>query len=143
MWGFDSKYFQVHGIIKDLKVYLAVNRDIDTLMDVVVIHFLDAWGMILSRKWFSILGGNMQMDFSYATILTLDGKPFILYRELVVKYHVENIKETNNQVFDVDRRFSYDYNSKNSKMSIIDQFEDLSSLALFSEVMNDTMEGKY
>jgi hypothetical protein len=37
-------------------------------MDVVVIDVPDAWGMLLSRKWVATLGGNLQMDLTYATI---------------------------------------------------------------------------
>jgi hypothetical protein len=41
-------------------------------MDVVVIDVLDAWGMLLSRKWAANLGNNIQLDLSYATIPTID-----------------------------------------------------------------------
>jgi hypothetical protein len=49
-------------------------------MDVVVIDVPDAWGMLLSRKWVTTLGGSIQMDLSYATIPTYDGTFVTLYR---------------------------------------------------------------
>jgi hypothetical protein len=64
----DSREVKVCGLIKDLHVSLAVFQDISLTMDVVVIDVLDAWGMILSRKWVTDLGGSIQMDLSYATI---------------------------------------------------------------------------
>lgn len=33
-------------------------------MDVVVDDFLAKWGMLLSRKWATSVGGNIQMDWS-------------------------------------------------------------------------------
>jgi hypothetical protein len=39
-------------------------------MDIVVINVPDAWGMLLSRKIAADLGGNIQMDLTYATIPT-------------------------------------------------------------------------
>jgi hypothetical protein len=69
--GIDSRAIPVCGLIKDLKVSLATYPDISLLMDVVVIDVPDAWGMLLSRKWATTLGGSLQMDLSYATIPTL------------------------------------------------------------------------
>jgi len=68
----DSREIKVHGIIKDLQVHLEVYPDISVFMDVVVIDVLDAWGMLLYRKWVPSLGGSLQMDLSYATIPTCD-----------------------------------------------------------------------
>jgi hypothetical protein len=59
MCTMDSREIKVCGLIKDLKVSLAVYSDILVLMDVVVIDVLDAWGMLLSRKWATNLGGNI------------------------------------------------------------------------------------
>lgn len=48
--GFNSKPVEVEGLLKDLKVSLAMNFDISLLMDVVVIDIPDVCGMLLSRK---------------------------------------------------------------------------------------------
>lgn len=60
----DSKKIEVCGLIKGLQVHLAAFPDIQIEMDVVVIDVLDAWGMLLSRKTTTDLGGNIQMDLT-------------------------------------------------------------------------------
>ena len=58
----DSKKIEVHGLINDLQVNLSIYPDIMIVMDIVVIDVPDAWGMLLSRKWASDLGGSIQMN---------------------------------------------------------------------------------
>jgi len=59
-------------------------------MDVVVIDFLDSWGMLLSRKWAEKLGGSIQMDLYCATNLANDGTFFTLYKQPIVRHQVED-----------------------------------------------------
>jgi hypothetical protein len=94
----DSKTIEVHGLIKGLQVHLAAFPDIMIEMDIVVIDVPDAWGMLLSRKTTADLGGNLQMDLTYATIPTPDGAMFRLNRELERKYHVEDPKKPINEL---------------------------------------------
>ena len=94
----DSKKIEVHGLIKDLQVHLAAFPDIQIIMDIVVIDVPDAWGMLLSRKWAADLGGNLQMDLTYATIPTPEGTMVRLNRELQRKYHVEDPKNLRNEL---------------------------------------------
>ena len=82
VFGFDSKSVQVEGLIKDLKASLAMNPGISLLMDVVVIDIPDLWGMLLSRKWGATVGGQLQMDLSYATIPQPDGTLLSFTRSL-------------------------------------------------------------
>jgi hypothetical protein len=86
----DSKTIKVHGLIKGLQVHLAAFSEIMIEMDIVMINALDAWGMLLSRKIAADLGGNLQMDLTYATIPTPNGYMFRLNKELERKYHVED-----------------------------------------------------
>lgn len=86
--GFNSQPIKVEGLIKDLKVSLAMNLNISLLMDVVVIDILDVWRMLLARRWAAIMGGLLQMDLSYVTIPQSDGTPFTLYREPMYPTHV-------------------------------------------------------
>ena len=79
---FDSKTVEVEDLIKDLKVSLAMNKDVSLLMDVVVIDIPDVWGMLLSRKWGAIVGGQLQMDLSYATFPAPAGDMVTLYKEV-------------------------------------------------------------
>jgi hypothetical protein len=68
----DSKTIEVHGLIKGLQAHLAAFPDIMIEMDIVVIDVPNARGMLLSRKIVANLGGNLQMDLTYATISTPD-----------------------------------------------------------------------
>ena len=94
----DSKRIEVCGIIKDLQVFLAAYTDRIMTMDIVVIDVPDAWGMLLSRKWASDLGGSLQMDLSYATIPMPDNTFVRLDRELEKRYHVEDPRRPNNEI---------------------------------------------
>lgn len=94
----DSKRIEVCGIIKDLQVFLAAYPDRIMTMDIVVIDVPDSWGMLLSRKWASDLGGSLQMDLSYATIPMPDNNFVKLDRELEKRYHVEDPRRPNNDI---------------------------------------------
>ena len=78
----DSKTIEVHGLNKGLQVHLAAFPDIMIEMDIVVIDVPDTWGMLLNRKTATKLGGNLQMDLTYATIPTPNDSMFILNREM-------------------------------------------------------------
>jgi hypothetical protein len=94
----DSREIEVHGLIQDLRVHLAVFPDISIMMDIVVIDVPDTWVMLLSRKWVASLGSSLQMDLSYATIPTCDNILVRLNREQEKKYHVEDPKEPMNEL---------------------------------------------
>jgi len=63
-----------------------------------VIDVPDSWGMLLSRKWASDLGGSLQMDLSYATIPMPNDTFVRLDRELEKRYHVEDPRRPNNEI---------------------------------------------
>ena len=46
--------------------------------------------MLLSRKWGATMGGQLQMDIPYATIMQSDGAPFIIYRNPLYLTHGVN-----------------------------------------------------
>ena len=94
----DSKKIELHGLIKDFQVHLVAFPDIQITMDIVVIDVPDAWGMLLSKIWAVDLGGNLQMDLTYATIPTPEGTMVRLNRELERKYHVEDSKNPRNEL---------------------------------------------
>jgi hypothetical protein len=94
----DNKTIRVHGLIKGLQVHLAAFPKIMIEMDIVVIDVPDAWGMLLPRKTTAVLGGNLQMDLTYATIPTPNGSIFRLNKELERKYHVEDPRNPNNDI---------------------------------------------
>jgi ribonuclease HI len=88
----DSQTIEVFGLIKGLQVYLKAFPDIMIEMDIVVIDVPDLWGMLINRKSAADLGGNIQMDLSYATLPTPSGGTFKLDREVYRKGHVEDPK---------------------------------------------------
>ena len=69
-------------------VKLATYPNISVTMDIVVIDVPDIWGMLLSRKWVSSLGGSIQMDWTYAMIPSFEDAHVKLHREKERKYHV-------------------------------------------------------
>jgi hypothetical protein len=94
----DSKTIMVNGLIKGLQAHLVAFPDIMIEMEIVVIDVPDTWGMFLNRKTTTDLGGNLQMDSTYATIPTPNGLMFRLNRELEIKYHVEDPRKKNNEI---------------------------------------------
>jgi hypothetical protein len=117
--GFDSRAIQVCGFIKDLKVKLASCLDISMLMaDIIAIDVLDVRDMILYRKWYATLGGNLLMDLFYDTIPTPDVKPLILYWGPILKYQVEYPKEPINQTSNIGREFGNHHTFTNSMKPI-------------------------
>jgi hypothetical protein len=93
----DSREIETHGIILNLQVKLAAYPSITFPMDILVIDVPDAWGMLLSRKWVATMGGNIQMDLSYATIPSSENSFVKLHREKERKFHVEDPKEPMNE----------------------------------------------
>ena len=77
--------------------------DINLTMGVLVTDVLDTWGMLLSRKWAATLGGCIQMDWSYATILALENSLVRLHSERVKMFHVEDPKEPMNALLYIDK----------------------------------------
>lgn len=69
------------------------------MMDVVVIDIPITYGMLLSRKWTAGVGGTLQMDLSHATIPNSNYEMVKVYREPYMKYHIEDPKDPNNEVF--------------------------------------------
>lgn len=98
VYAMDSREIKVCGLIKDLQVKLAAYRDISLLMDVLVIDVLDAWGMLLSQKWASNLGGSIQMDLPYATIPTYENTYVTLHQEQMKTYHVDDPQDPMNEL---------------------------------------------
>jgi ribonuclease HI len=96
--GFQGE-IETHGIIIYFPVKLAFRPYFAFKMDVLVIDVLDAWGMLLSRKWGAHMGGCLNMDLTFATIPypPLSTENFRLFRETQRKYHIEDPKEPMNE----------------------------------------------
>ena len=74
LYAFDSRVVKCLGVIKDLVVNLTQLPMKSVIMDVVVSNIAPNFGMLLSSSWEKKVGGTMQMDLSYATILFLEEK---------------------------------------------------------------------
>jgi hypothetical protein len=72
LYSFDSRKVKCLGVIKDLVVTLFQFPMKSVVMDIVVVDVPPKFGMLLSRSWIKRLGGTLQMDLSYATILYLE-----------------------------------------------------------------------
>jgi hypothetical protein len=96
LYSFDSRKVKCLGMIKDLVVNLAQIPVKSILMDVVVVDVPAKYGMLLSRSWGSKLGGSLQLDMTYATILIFSGQFTRLYRETRLAYTVSDPQNPNN-----------------------------------------------
>jgi hypothetical protein len=62
--GFESKAIPTHGVIENVEVCLKEYLEKVIHVDIVVVDIPDVWGMLLSRKFSSELGGTLQMDLT-------------------------------------------------------------------------------
>jgi hypothetical protein len=69
MYSFHSRKVQCLGIIKDLVVNLTKIQNKSSIMDIIVENVLVSYRMFLSREFGENLGGNLQLDLSYAIIM--------------------------------------------------------------------------
>jgi hypothetical protein len=106
-------------MIKDLVVNLAHIPVKDILMDVVVADVPAKYGMILSKSWGAKLGGSLQMDMTYATILIFGGQFTRLYRETKLAYTISDPQNPNNYRF-----YVIDQDLGNCILSLDDDFDD-------------------
>jgi hypothetical protein len=90
LYSFDSKKFKCLGLIKDLVVSLAHLPMKSVVMDIIVANIPPKFGMILSRMWAKKVGGSLQMDLTYDTILVYEGEQKRLYREVRLAYIVSD-----------------------------------------------------
>ena len=90
LYTFYSKKVKCLGVIKDLVVSLTQLPMKILVMDIVVADIPSIFGMLLSRSWSKKLGGTLQMDMSYATILVFGGEFRRLYRETQMAYIIND-----------------------------------------------------
>jgi hypothetical protein len=62
LYSLNSRKVKCLGVIKDLVVSLFQLPMKSVVMDIVVVDVPPKFGMLLSRSWIKILGGNLQMD---------------------------------------------------------------------------------
>jgi hypothetical protein len=96
LYSFDSRRVKCVGMIKDLVVTPAQVPVKSVLMDVVIVDIPPKYGLLLSRSWGAKIGGSLQLDMTYATILVFDGQLTQLYRETRLAYTVRDPQNPNN-----------------------------------------------
>ena len=79
LYSFNSKVSKCLGVINDLVASLTQLPMKRILMDIVVADIPPKFGLLLSRSWTKNLGGTLQMDLSYTTILIFGGEQRILH----------------------------------------------------------------
>jgi hypothetical protein len=119
LFSFDSRKVKCLGMIKDLVVNISQILVKNILMDVVVVDVPTKYGMHLSKSWGAKLGGSLQLDMTYATILIFGGQFTQLYRETRLAYTISDPQNPNNYpVYVVDQDIG------NCILSIDDDFEE-------------------
>jgi ribonuclease HI len=103
LYSFDLRIVQCLGVIKYLFVTLFQFPMKSVVMDIVVGDIPPKFCMLLSRSWIKKLGGTLQMDLTYATILVFGGEHRRLYREAQLAYIVSDEADpTNHPIFSLD-----------------------------------------
>jgi hypothetical protein len=64
-------------------------------MDLVIDDIPTKYGMLLSRSWGAKLGGSLQLDMTYMTILIFGGQFTQLYKETRLAYTVSDPQNPN------------------------------------------------
>jgi ribonuclease HI len=103
LYSFDSRKVKCLGVIKELVVTLFQFPMKSVVMDIVVVDVPHKFGILLSRSWIKRLGGNLQMDLSYATIPVFGGEHRRIYREAQLYYIISDEgNPTNHPIFSLD-----------------------------------------
>jgi len=106
LFSFDSRKVKCLGLIKDLAITLSQLPMKSMMMDIVVADVPTKFGMLLSRGWIKRLGGSLQNDLSYATVLVFGGESKRLYREAQLAYIINDERNpTNHPIYVVDTDF--------------------------------------
>lgn len=94
------------GLIKDLAITLSQLPMKSIMIDIVVVDVPPKFGMFLSRGWIKRLGGTLQNDLSYATVLVFVDESKRLYKEDQLAYIISDERNpTNHPIYVVDTNF--------------------------------------
>jgi hypothetical protein len=74
LYSFEFGKFKCLGVIKDMVVTFSQLPMKSVVLDVIVADIPPKFCMLLSRSWDKKVGGTLQMDLSYATILMFGGE---------------------------------------------------------------------
>jgi hypothetical protein len=71
--GFESKAITTHGVVENVEVCLKEYPKKVIHNDIVIVDVPDVWGMLLSRKFATMLGGTLEMDLTYVNLPLKNG----------------------------------------------------------------------
>ena len=121
LYSFDSKRVQYLGMIKDLMVGMV---QIPRKFVMMIIDAPHTYGKLLSRNWRTYMGGTIQLDIYYATILIVGAKTHKLYiRKPKMTYIISNPRNpTNLPSYTIDSLVNF---LLNNYPSLVNQVETL------------------
>jgi hypothetical protein len=91
--GFESRAIPTHGVIENVEVCLKEYPERIIHIDIVVVDVPDVWGMLLSRKFASKLGGTLEMDLTYVNIPLNNGTIGRLPNVPMTRTHVQEASD--------------------------------------------------
>jgi hypothetical protein len=114
--GFESKAIPTHGVIENFEVFLKEYPEKVIHMDIVVVDIPDVWGMLLSRKFASKLGGTLEMDLTYVNIPLKNGTIGRLQNVPVTTTHVQepSVSIKNDKAHDETRHTLHKHSQKDT-----------------------------
>ena len=96
IYTFDSQKAHCLSMIRDVVVNLAQIPSKTIMMDVVLADVPVNYIILLSISWGAKLGGSLQLDIYYTSILVFKGKTWRLYREERYAYTISDLKKLYN-----------------------------------------------
>jgi hypothetical protein len=89
--GFESKEIPTHGVVENVEVRLKEYPEKTVHIDIVVVDVPDVWGMLLSRKFGTMIGGSLEMDLTFLRLPLKDGMVGHLLNVPITGDHVQDI----------------------------------------------------
>ena len=125
MCGFESKATPTHGVIENIEVCLKEYPEKVIHMDIVVVDIPYVWGMLLSRKFASKLGGTLEMDLTYVNIPLKDGTIGCLQNVPVTTTHVQEPSDSikDDKAHDETRQTLHKYFPKYTPFATKEDFD--------------------
>jgi hypothetical protein len=83
--GFESKSIPIYGVFENVEVCLKEYCEKVIHIDIVIVDVPDVWGMLLSRKFSSMLGGALEMNLTFVGLNLKNGIIGCLLNVLVIE----------------------------------------------------------
>jgi hypothetical protein len=93
MCGFESSSIPTHGVIQNVEVFLKEYLEKVIHIHIVVVDIPNVWGMLLSRRFASMLGCTLDMDVTYVNIPLKNGTKGHLSNAPMTTTHVQEASD--------------------------------------------------